>query len=277
MKNQEALYSFLLENSRTLTEEWYESLTETDPSSVYASTNPEVIRTLKNQNHEFHLHFIEIFAEEEKAWFEKSLPWINEIARDSEHLRTPHHHVIREFMRVRAQYLNYIQQFVDRAERPVSLEEISSWNEKVIFGIDKTILTFVEEAQKNAKKLLSEKQDMINELSVPIIKLNHNTALLPIIGAIDSDRAAIILEHTLHQCSVESITHLFIDLSGVAEIDTMVAHQISHLLKALSLLGIESTLSGIRPEIAQTAVQLNISFDKVEIKSSLSHALSLKK
>ncbi|WP_269757955.1 hypothetical protein [Thalassobacillus sp. C254] len=182
MKNQEALYSFLLENSRTLTEEWYESLTETDPSSVYASTNPEVIRTLKNQNHEFHLHFIEIFAEEEKAWFEKSLPWINEIARDSEHLRTPHHHVIREFMRVRAQYLNYIQQFVDRGERPVSLEEISSWNEKVIFGIDKTILTFVEEAQKNAKKLLSEKQDMINELSAPIIKLNHNTALLPIIG-----------------------------------------------------------------------------------------------
>ncbi|WP_269757956.1 STAS domain-containing protein [Thalassobacillus sp. C254] len=76
---------------------------------------------------------------------------------------------------------------------------------------------------------------------------------------------------------MESITHLFIDLSGVAEIDTMVAHQISHLLKALSLLGIESTLSGIRPEIAQTAVQLNISFDKVEIKSSLSHALSLKK
>lgn len=40
----------------------------------------------------------------------------------------------------------------------------------------------------------------------------------------------------------------------------MVAHQIFQLIDALNLLGVKSTLSGIRPKIAQTAIQLGLSF-----------------
>jgi len=56
-------------------------------------------------------------------------------------------------------------------------------------------------------------------------------------------------------------------------VDTMVAHQIFQLIDTLGLLGVKSTLSGIRPEVVQTAIQLGLSFKKIRIKSNLAQAL----
>jgi rsbT co-antagonist protein RsbR len=36
---------------------------------------------------------------------------------------------------------------------------------------------------------------------------------------------------------------------------------------------VKSTLSGIRPEVAQTAIQLGLSFKNIRIKSNLAQAL----
>jgi rsbT co-antagonist protein RsbR len=45
-------------------------------------------------------------------------------------------------------------------------------------------------------------------------------------------------------------------------------------MDALDLIGVKSTLSGIGPEIASTAVQLGLSFENISIKSNLSQTLS---
>ncbi|BBP89712.1 hypothetical protein BsIDN1_33300 [Bacillus safensis] len=97
---------------------------------------------------------------------------------------------------------------------------------------------------------------------------------MPLVGDIDTARAKIILENTLNQCSQKGVQqHLCIDLSGVVMIDTMVAHQIFDLVTSLRLIGVETTISGIRPEIAQTAVQLGLPFNEFRTASSLAHAL----
>jgi rsbT co-antagonist protein RsbR len=59
-------------------------------------------------------------------------------------------------------------------------------------------------------------------------------------------------------------------------IDTMVAQQLFQLIETLHLIGVTSTFSGIRPEIAQTAVQLGINFNRVSIVSTLEQAVKLK-
>ncbi|MFP3340442.1 STAS domain-containing protein, partial [Micrococcus sp. SIMBA_131] len=70
------------------------------------------------------------------------------------------------------------------------------------------------------------------------------------------------------------VDHLFIDLSGVYLVDTRVAQQIFQLITGLKLIGVTATLSGIRPEIAQTAVQLGIDFGEILITSNLAQAIS---
>ncbi|MEH7608532.1 DUF6509 family protein [Priestia megaterium] len=64
MNKNEALRMFFLKHADQLTEEWYESIEDNDPESVYASTHPEVISVLKGQNNEFHL-YIEVEEDDE--------------------------------------------------------------------------------------------------------------------------------------------------------------------------------------------------------------------
>ena len=60
---------------------------------------------------------------------------------------------------------------------------------------------------------------------------------------------------------------MLFDLSGVMIVDTMVAHQIFKIVEALGLLGVKTILIGIRPEVAQTMIQLGIDFSKITDKS----------
>ncbi|SDM47514.1 rsbT co-antagonist protein RsbR [Fictibacillus solisalsi] len=274
-KNQE-LHQFLLKRARNLTEEWYNSLDKTSTSGVYTSHDPTVIETLKAQNYEFHIHLCEVLVKPEEAFFKEFEEWIIKIAKDNEHMRTPIHLIIKEFMRVRQQYFDYISEFAALNRDTLHQEEIDEWNRLVIKVFDSVMLQFIEETHKYSTDRLRAQQELLNELSSPVISLNNDTALLPLVGDVDTTRAKYILENTLNQCVQKRIAHLFIDLSGVVMIDTMVAHELFQLIDALDLVGVKTTLSGIRPEIATTAVQLGLSFDRVSVTSTLAQAIDFK-
>ncbi|ULT59391.1 STAS domain-containing protein [Neobacillus drentensis] len=272
-KNKE-LHSFLLAKARDLTEEWYNSLDKKDSSGVYASDDPKVINTLKKQNFDFHLHLCEVFIKEETEFLEEFQKWILSIAQDPQHLKTPIHFMLREFFRVREQYLDYIKDFVVLHMDEYSNEVIDSWNRVILKAFDKVMLGFVEEHQYYLQRKLSAQGELIQELSSPVISLDNEVALLPLVGEIDTRRARVMLEKTLSQCAHLGVDFLVIDLSGVPMIDTMVAQQIFQLIKGLELMGVTSTLSGVRPEIAQTAVRLGLEFNGVSTYSTLRQALN---
>ncbi|MDV2583684.1 STAS domain-containing protein, partial [Alkalibacillus haloalkaliphilus] len=83
--------------------------------------------------------------------------------------------------------------------------------------------------------LLQSQQEMITELSSPVILIKDQIAILPLVGDIDTYRAKIIFDKTLKQCNDLQVEHLVIDLSGVPIIDTMVANQIFHVISGLEL------------------------------------------
>lgn len=275
MANKE-LYQFLLNKTWQLTEQWYESLDKSDPAGVYSSEDPKVIETLKQQNYEFHVNFYKVFDEtiSESQFYKDFEKWIEIIVKDEEHLRTPVPFILREFFRVQNQYLDLIEEFVRSSENKYSYEIINEWNRAIIKNFHLIIAAFTEESHKYSESRLESQREMINELSSPVISLSDNLALLPLVGDIDTIRAKHILESTLKQCSDQKIDHLLIDLSGVVIVDTMVAHQIFELIATLDLLGIKSTLSGIRPEIAQTSVQIGIDFSNISIVSTLKQAIN---
>lgn len=272
MQRDTNLYDYFLKNTERLTEEWYEALDKSDPKGVYSSQDPVVITNLKKQNNNFHQYLPKVFMEEEEVFFRDFQEWIVDIASDQEHLETPIHFIIREFMRTREQYFKLVEEF--KAENNIEEEKVNLWNRSITRVFDIIILQFTESYHTYSIKQLQAQQEMINELSSPVILLSKNRALLPLVGDIDTARAAAILENTINQCVEKKVSQLFIDLSGVIIIDTMVAHQIFQLINGLSLVGVHTTLSGIRPEIATTAVQLGLSFDSISISSTLSKAIA---
>ena len=168
-----------------------------------------------------------------------------ELAKDQKHLDTPVQYVVREFMRNRRLYITYYDAFADKHESSFAEGERKKWENLIVRVFDFTIYTFVDHAEHNSKMQLNAQREMILELSSPVITLSKRTALLPLVGDIDTERAKFILENTLSTCAKRLIEHLFIDLSGVVVVDTMVAHQIFKLIEALKLIGVTSTLSGI--------------------------------
>ncbi|WP_046176069.1 STAS domain-containing protein [Domibacillus indicus] len=273
MHRNPELYKYLLDKAWNLTEEWYAALNKSKTEGVYASNDPEVIRKLKQQNFDFHEHLCEVFIKEEAAFFESFTEWIREIATDDEHLNTPIHIILSEFLNVQEQYLDYIAQFVRDHEGAYTFEEVTRWNRVLVKTFGKVVRRFVEENHKFSQLKLKSQQEVIYELSAPVIALQSHKGLLPVIGAVDTERARHLLEKTISQCAEKGINHLFIDLSGVIVVDTMVALEIFRLVEALKLIGVKSTLSGIRPEVAMTSIQLGINFNDLDITGNLIQAM----
>jgi rsbT co-antagonist protein RsbR len=270
------LYHYLLNKAKQLTSDWYDSIDKSTATGVYASKDEKVIARLKAQNYSFHEHLIQAFVEEDEAFFYSFEEWVNEIASDLGHQTTQTHVILREFLNVQDQYFCMIEGFARENEGKYSNSEVNSWTHIILKAFGKIMTRFVEVHDLLATRRLKSQQALINELSAPVIKLQDHIGLLPVIGEIDTQRAKYLLENTLSECTNKSITHLYIDLSGVNIIDTMVAMQIFQLIDALKIVGVKTTLSGVRPEIALTAVHLGLDFKDIQLTGNLSQAIQLK-
>ncbi|QJX80963.1 STAS domain-containing protein [Priestia megaterium] len=130
-------------------------------------------------------------------------------------------------------------------------------------------LSYVDYHQLSLKRARSA----FLELSVPVVPVKKGTAILPLVGDIDTERANYLMEETLKSANKLQLRQLIMDLSGVFIIDTMVADQLFKVIDALRLLGVETILTGVRPEVAQTIVSLGLDFSSKRVKGSLQQAI----
>ncbi|MED1203333.1 STAS domain-containing protein [Heyndrickxia acidicola] len=113
----------------------------------------------------------------------------------------------------------------------------------------------------------------LEELSVPVVPIFDYVAVIPLVGAIDTHRAKLIMEVALEEGARLKLTDIILDVSGVPIIDTMVADQLLQIIKAIRLTGISVIITGVRPEIAQTIVSLGVSFGDIRTLASMKQAL----
>ncbi|WP_085507744.1 STAS domain-containing protein [Thalassobacillus devorans] len=139
--------------------------------------------------------------------------------------------------------------------------------------VDQVVEIISVSYMKKYNQKMNATQSEINELSVPIIEITESVAVLPLVGAVDTQRAQLLMDHALSESSKNDYDYFIIDVSGVPVIDTMVAHQIFKVIRGLKLIGVEVKMSGVRPEIAQTMVQLGVDFEDTLSFSSLHRAL----
>ena len=128
--------------------------------------------------------------------------------------------------------------------------------------------------QEHSNKLMKIAYTALEELSVPVVPINKTVAVVPIIGEIDTHRSQLILEVTMEECSRLKLEYLILDVTGVPVIDTMVADNLFKVIYALKLLGVETIITGIRPEIAQTIVSIGVNFKGVTTFADLPTALA---
>ncbi len=109
----------------------------------------------------------------------------------------------------------------------------------------------------------------LQELAAPLIPVFDKISVMPLVGTIDTERARQIMENLLQGVVKHRAEVVLIDITGVPVVDTMVAHHIIQAAEAVRLVGAKCLLVGIRPEIAQTIVNLGINLDQIITKNSL--------
>lgn len=137
----------------------------------------------------------------------------------------------------------------------------------------------VEERDRTERELreklvvIARQEEAIKALSTPIIEVWEGVLTLPLFGVLDSQRAAETMQRLLDAITTKSAAYAIIDLTGIEVVDTSTADHIGKLAKAAELLGARCIITGIRPAVAQTMVQIGIDLTKLVTLSTLREAL----
>ena len=117
--------------------------------------------------------------------------------------------------------------------------------------------------RRQAEEIISQQQQVLQDLGAPVIPLAERIVLLPLVGTIDSHRAQQITEKLIHGVSDMGAEVAIIDITGVSVVDSQVAQALIQAAQAVKLLGAQAILTGARPEVAQTMVGIGLTMHEI--------------
>lgn len=120
---------------------------------------------------------------------------------------------------------------------------------------------------------LQKKNLQVQMLSVPLVPIFDDMAVLPLIGEVDAERTSRVIEHTLTEAAKGELEHIIIDLSGLARIDSRSVENLMLISNSLKLVGVRITYTGIRPDLAKKVNLLQYTFKDNTFKSTLKQAI----
>jgi rsbT co-antagonist protein RsbR len=172
-------------------------------------------------------------------------------------------------------YSRYQRLVLDRLfdELPVADARAAYKSVAKVVNFDKSLAidTYIEASMET----LARHQAAIRELSTPVIRVYHRVLLLPLIGTVDSLRAEQIMEMLLLRVVEEQAKAVIIDIAGVAVVDTRVADHLLKTTDAVRLLGADTIITGISPQVARTIVQLGVDISTMHTRSRLADGIEL--
>ncbi|MBN6186578.1 STAS domain-containing protein [Aneurinibacillus sp. BA2021] len=256
---------FIHENSDEIERLWKEQCTTA--SSVHHHTIEKFISHMIEDG--FLTHFASFFSEKEEER-EEAITSIEKLCYryvpQCTEADVPVSAVIQPFYFIRGILL----ETEDMQQHPTFILPLMKEVDQFFFRLMSIIHDIYATSWKN--RLLAQRS-AIMELSAPLIPLIESITVMPIVGAIDTERAELITQNLLYGAIKYESKVVLIDITGVAEVNTMVAQHILKAAEAIHLIGAECIVVGIRPEIAQTMISLGIDMDMLTTLSSMSQGL----
>ncbi|WP_437820515.1 PAS domain S-box protein [Sorangium sp. So ce1078] len=128
----------------------------------------------------------------------------------------------------------------------------------VLVARDITEQKRAEEERERLQSAVRRQAQMLMELSTPLIPIRDGTVVLPLIGALDEDRAAQVTETLLRGITAHQARVAILDVTGVSGVDQQVASAILRAVRATRLIGAQVVLTGIRADVARTMTALDV-------------------
>ncbi|NYI06940.1 STAS domain-containing protein [Allostreptomyces psammosilenae] len=146
----------------------------------------------------------------------------------------------------------------------------------VVIALDRMInragVLVFETFVSSREAVIARQNEQLLELSTPVISLWQGVLAVPLIGTLDTGRTQVVMESLLESIQANAARVAIIDVTGVPTVDTLVAQHLLQTVTAARLMGTECLISGIRPQTAQTMVQLGVDLTGITTRANLADA-----
>jgi rsbT co-antagonist protein RsbR len=122
---------------------------------------------------------------------------------------------------------------------------------------------------------IDEQRRTISELTTPVIEVWDGILAMPIIGSVDTSRAAEMTERLLERIVETDSEVVLLDITGVPVVDTAVARHLLETVAAARLLGAEVLIVGLTTRTALTLVHLGVELTGVMTRTTMAKGLEM--
>lgn len=163
--------------------------------------------------------------------------------------------------------------------REQELERIRASQETIIGERTAALQDALREVEQREARLsntleeLRSSQAVVRELSAPVVPVLPGVLVAPLVGAMDSARAEVFTDNVLSAIEQRQARMVIFDITGVPIVDSHVAQVLAQTANAIQLLGARVLLVGIRPEVAQVLVSLNVNLGAIVTYPDLQEAI----
>ncbi|MDI1446756.1 PAS domain-containing protein [Polyangium sp. 6x1] len=131
------------------------------------------------------------------------------------------------------------------------------------------------------ERVIASQEESLLALSTPLVPIDDELLAMTLVGGLDERRADRVLETLLDGVTRTGARAVILDVTGVPDVEAQTADLIVKAAKAVSLLGAEVVLTGIRPDVAKTLVDLGAELGsivtKATLKAGIAHAMRSRK
>jgi anti-anti-sigma regulatory factor len=142
------------------------------------------------------------------------------------------------------------------------LEEVARERERLVFRL--------QETAREQEQLLAT----IRKISAPVLPLFEGLIVMPLVGQLDSERTALLLDDMLHGIRAYDADYVLLDVTGVPSMSSESAQNLLQAVNGARMLGSECKLVGVQPAVAQELVQLGTDLAEIPSYSTLREGLA---
>ncbi len=158
----------------------------------------------------------------------------------------------------------------ERLEREVALRtsELQQANQKLAQELAARVEN--EQARVALQEEVIRMQSLqLAELSTPLVPVADSIMVMPLLGTIDAQRAQDIVEAVLHEAQTSRARVVIIDITGLRRVDDIAVSLLLRAPRALRLLGSQTILTGMRPDVARAMVQMGADLSSLHTRANL--------
>ena len=115
--------------------------------------------------------------------------------------------------------------------------------------------------------------EAVRELSTPVLAVLERLLIVPLVGAMDADRARQLTDELLRRIRSDRAQVAVIDVTGVPAIDSTVAGQLVRTVEACRLLGTRVIVTGLSSETTQALATIGVDLRSIHAVADLQRGI----